>query len=57
MKDLVELWICIYWGYAGTMTELNDEVDEVERGMHQQNKLGIAALADSTIDCTNYACL
>ena len=25
--------------------------------LHQQNKLGIAALANSAIDCTNYMCL
>ena len=27
----MEAWVCIDWGYYGTMTELNDEADEAIR--------------------------
>ena len=37
------------------VTVENQRMNKINK--HQQNKLGIVALAYSTIDCANYACL
>ena len=56
-KALVILLMLMSPDYLAAKDQLSPESQQQLALQHQQNKLGIAALADSTIDCTNYTCL